>query len=129
MRLELLRLRFPIMSTHLVLALLCCFFAFSYGIPTSSCAILQQATHHIGLSENVHFNSSSIAVGALEFQDVNSTNEFPLCRVIGTITYGAKNNNTLNFELWLPDTWQYNGRYLSVGMVEAWIAIASAVNG
>lgn len=44
------------------------------------------------------------------------TNNISLCRVVGTIAYGESRNDTLTFELWLPDNTNYNGRYLSVGM-------------
>lgn len=106
------------MSTQLFLTSLC-FFAFvsSYIISSISCSDLSKIGHRIGIgiAETIHLNSSSVEIGALEFDGVNDTNSFSICRVIGNVAYGAKANNTLNFELWLPERSSYNGRYLSVG--------------
>ncbi|PLB46095.1 putative feruloyl esterase B precursor [Aspergillus steynii IBT 23096] len=40
-------------------------------------------------------------------------NSIPFCRLQGSIPYPI--NNSVLFELWLPDNETYNGRYLSVG--------------
>ncbi|KAK7432952.1 hypothetical protein QQZ08_000423 [Neonectria magnoliae] len=68
----------------------------------------------LGLPKGIHYNATSIAVGDLEAGTV-SGNKVALCRVAGTIPYGPKKANTLNFELWLPEGSKYNGRYVSVG--------------
>lgn len=53
-------------------------------------------------------------VPAVAAQNPTMSNTKPLCRVVGQIPYGE--NNTLNFEVWLPEAGSYNQRYLSVGM-------------
>lgn len=70
---------------------------------------------NITLPDNVHLiNTTSVDSGALNITGVTGVNSSPFCRVLGTISYGAKGNDTLRFEVWLPDA-TYNGRYLSVG--------------
>ncbi|KAF2096431.1 tannase and feruloyl esterase [Rhizodiscina lignyota] len=104
---------FPVRSLLIILTSFP--FAFSYGVPPSPCASLPQAAHHLGFSKHIQYDSSSLEVGTLNLTGVTGTNNYSLCRVIGTIAYGTKYNNTLNFELWLPDSSNYNGRYLSIG--------------
>lgn len=41
-------------------------------------------------------------------------NTRPFCRLASQLAYGS--DDTLNFEVWLPDDVEYNGRYLAVGM-------------
>jgi hypothetical protein len=53
-------------------------------------------------------------IPAVAAQNPTISNTKPLCRVVGQIPYGE--NNTLNFEVWLPESESYNERYLSVGM-------------
>ncbi|KAL0571964.1 hypothetical protein V5O48_009990 [Marasmius crinis-equi] len=43
----------------------------------------------------------------------NITNNVAFCRVYGQVPYG--DNNTVNFELWLPEADSYRGSYLAVG--------------
>jgi len=45
----------------------------------------------------------------------SSLNTFAFCRVIAKIAYGSNANDTLNFEVWLPDPEDYNGRFMAVG--------------
>ncbi|CAM1504986.1 Fc.00g106230.m01.CDS01 [Cosmosporella sp. VM-42] len=61
-----------------------------------------------------HHNATIVAAGQLK-AGTDSENEVALCRVVGSILYGPEGNNTLNFELWLPEKSKYNGRYVSVG--------------
>jgi hypothetical protein len=50
---------------------------------------------------------------------INSTlilayeNTSSFCKVLGQVAYGS--NDTLNFQLWLPDADSYNGRFMAVG--------------
>lgn len=78
-----------------------------------SCMLLRRSADHI-------INTSHVAVGglanisAVAAGNVTLTNAASFCRIEGKIPYGE--NNTLNFEIWLPDGETYNNRYLSVGM-------------
>lgn len=56
-------------------------------------------------------NSSYVTVDGLSVNGVNNT--IPFCRVFATTHYGL--NDSVVYQVWLPDTPQYNGRYLSVG--------------
>ena len=70
------------------------------------------------LPEGVEVTATPIAAWSLSIPNglTNITgNKFALCRVTGTIAYGDNGNDTLNFELWLPDKSTYNGRYVAVG--------------
>lgn len=40
-------------------------------------------------------------------------NEVAFCQVVGSVAYGG--NETLNFQLWLPDTSIYERRFMAVG--------------
>lgn len=79
------------------------------------CANFEKNSSDIALSKNVHFNATPITLGALNITGVSGSNNISFCRVLGTIMYGAEENNTLNFEVWLPEPVDYNGRYISVG--------------
>lgn len=56
-------------------------------------------------------NATSIAAGMLTIDEVSNTISF--CRVFAVTPYPA--NNTLVYEVWLPDDVDYNGRFLAVG--------------
>jgi hypothetical protein len=58
-------------------------------------------------------NATLVQAGELEINGLGSTNNFTFCRVFSKMPYGS--NSTLNFEVWLPESSSYNGRYLSVG--------------
>lgn len=66
--------------------------------------------------------SQAIEVPPNSFNISSIVNEISLCWVQGTIKYSAENdeldasgNNTLTWELFLPDLAKYNGRYLMTG--------------
>jgi feruloyl esterase len=40
-------------------------------------------------------------------------NEYEYCQVIGKVAYAS--NDTLNFQVYLPDSTAYNGRFMAVG--------------
>lgn len=62
----------------------------------------------------VRFNATAVDAGELHAgQAIN--NNIAFCRVTGSISYGPGLDNTLLFELWLPNNADYNGRYLAVG--------------
>lgn len=89
------------------------------ALPTTPCNQLSQFSFPLG--GRLQLNATSIAVGGLDLSalpgetGVSGTNNVSFCRVMGRIAYGRQRNDTLNFELWLPDSSDYNERYLSVG--------------
>lgn len=68
-----------------------------------------------GLQSNISgdsiINSTYISAGSLNVDGVN--NAIPFCRVFSTTSYAV--NDSVVWQIWLPDTLQYNGRYVSVG--------------
>lgn len=86
------------------------------GLPGSkqhdSCAALSHSAKYVVSSSQVLARGLA-DISAVTSQNVTESNNATFCRVIGVISYGP--NNTLNFEVWLPDTESYNERYLSVG--------------
>lgn len=62
--------------------------------------------------DSVILNSTSVAAGALSIDGVN--NSIAFCRVFASVSYAGSNNSVI-YEVWLPDSSYYNGRYLSVG--------------
>lgn len=109
------------MSLLAVIFFLCYLpFVYSSRLPRYSCDELPKHQHRIGLSEDVHIDASVVNVGALTFPNVTLLNSYSACRIIGKIAYGAEKNNTLNFEVWLPESSDYNGRYMSVGRFIVW---------
>jgi hypothetical protein len=80
-----------------------------------SCASLRQSTGYVVSSSQV-LAGELADVSAVAAQNVTESNNATFCRVIGVIPYGS--NNTLNFEVWLPEAENYNERYLSVGTYE-----------
>ncbi|KAF2177075.1 tannase and feruloyl esterase [Zopfia rhizophila CBS 207.26] len=59
------------------------------------------------------FNSTYVEAGGLNISLTGQVNQFPFCRVYAQVAYG--NNDTLNFEVWLPDAGSYNKRLMAVG--------------
>lgn len=63
--------------------------------------------------------AESFAAGSVNASGI--INEFDLCRVQGTLTYGPgdvplnNGTNTLMWEIYLPDSSDYNGRFIVVG--------------
>ncbi|KAF7531270.1 hypothetical protein G7054_g9036 [Neopestalotiopsis clavispora] len=56
-------------------------------------------------------NATSIPASGLNVSGTLNTVSF--CRVFAEVAYG--DNDTVGFEVWLPDGTQYNGRFLAVG--------------
>jgi hypothetical protein len=81
----------------------------SEKVQSNNCASLKNG-------ENYTIGTNLVQAGALSIQNLTGVNNATFCRVLGQIPYG--NNNTINFEVWLPETSEYNGRYLSVGACE-----------
>lgn len=74
------------------------------------------ANHSPLLPDNVSsLTATPVAIAALEVGSTSYNNTIAVCRVTGSIKFGCKGNNTLNFEVWLPDELDWNQRYLSVG--------------
>lgn len=57
-------------------------------------------------------NATHVPAHALNVTGV--FNAVPLCRVVGETTYAGGNNSVL-FEVWLPDAAAYNDRFMVVG--------------
>ena len=95
--------------------------ALSSPVDHDSCTSLRHSADYVVSSSRV--NIGGIAeISAVAAQNVTETNAASFCRVVGLMPYGP--NNTLNFEVWLPENEKYNGRYLSVGTY--WISQISA---
>jgi hypothetical protein len=56
-------------------------------------------------------NSTLVPRDALNISGV--TNEIAFCQIFGYVTYGR--NETLNFQLWLPDERIYEQRFMAIG--------------
>lgn len=90
-------------------------------IQHDSCAALSHSAKYIVSSSQV-FAGEVANISAVTAQNVTESNNAAFCRVIGAIPYGP--NNTLNFEVWLPDAGIYNERYLSVGAYQtSWLNV------
>ena len=95
---------------------------FGSGAPAPSSSASEQCAlfvaHALGTPGYYVYNATHVSEGAYTvpsgFPSQNVSNKVPFCRVEGTVPYGS--NDTLNFELWLPDVNRYNGRFLAVGM-------------
>jgi hypothetical protein len=86
--------------------------ALSNPVDHDSCTSLRHSADYVVSSSRV--NIGGIAeISAVAAQNITETNTASFCRVIGLMPYGP--NNTLNFEVWLPEHENYNRRYLSVG--------------
>lgn len=97
------------------------FLAWALASPTKStepdCAALTKAGTNpaVDVSQAVEVPPFSLNISSI-------VNEISLCWVQGTIKYSAESdkldasgNNTLTWELFLPDPAKYNGRYLMTG--------------
>ena len=81
--------------------------------PTQSCpslAALHAASSAVG-SGTTLINSTLVPIGGLNVS--NTVNQVSFCQVLGSVAYG--DNETLNFQLWLPDEKIYQGRFMAVG--------------
>lgn len=95
--------------------------ALSNPVDHDSCTSLRHSADYVVSSSRV--NVGGIAdIKAVAAQNITEINTATFCRVVGLMPYGP--NNTLNFEVWLPENENYNGRYLSVGT--CWISQISA---
>jgi hypothetical protein len=97
------------------------FLAWALASPTQptkpDCAELAKAGTNptVDISQAVEVPPNSLNISS-------TVNKVSLCWVQGTIKYSAENdkldasgNNTLTWELFLPDSAKYNGRYLMIG--------------
>ena len=69
------------------------------------------------LPDLIPSNINSVKASFVEAHRVNESgvlNSVPFCRLSGSIPYTG--NNSVLFEVWLPERESYNGRYLSVGI-------------
>lgn len=80
--------------------------------PTASCSSVVKDARNLlrGWDTTVH-SAAAVAAAAMTVSGVS--NEAPFCRVVASIAYGG--NETLNFELWLPENNAYGGRFMAVG--------------
>lgn len=86
--------------------------AFAEESKSRACsAFAGNATLSFARSSTVITNSFFVPVGSLNVSNI--TNIFALCQVTGKVKYGG--NETLNFEIWLPDVNAYTGRFMAVG--------------
>ncbi|PVI02662.1 tannase and feruloyl esterase [Periconia macrospinosa] len=67
------------------------------------------AALHVDLIQSVNPGLA----GGLTIGLTGQANQFPFCRVNAQVAYG--NNDTLKFEVWLPDAGSYNKRFMAVG--------------
>ena len=91
--------------------------SFVIAVPQASvddaCASLVTGDSYVVSASRIAIDKLA-EIPAVAAQNPTISNTKPLCRVVGQIPYGE--NNTLNFEVWLPEAESYNERYLSVGM-------------
>lgn len=110
---------FNVIGSVLVLAAYHATSAFAQVLNASACAYLGGLGADIGISADVQYSASTVSAHALNLTGVEGTNDIEICRIEGSIAYGAEKNNTLHFEVWLPESSGYNGRYLSVGELDS----------
>lgn len=104
-----------VISSVLMLAACHATSAFAQVLSASACACLEGLGADIGISGDVQYSASTVSAHALNLTGVEGTNDIEICRIEGSMAYGAEKNNTLHFEVWLPESSAYKGRYLSVG--------------
>lgn len=107
-----------------ILAVLTAVHASSIPRPMS-CSSLLKATVSDGVQV---LTSVDVAAGALSVPSYSGgtiLNSFPLCHLTGSIKYSAdgltiaaNGANNLTWELYLPVTANYNGRFMVVGMYQ-----------
>ena len=76
--------------------------------PTQNCSTFAQTISHSFAGQEVTIINSTLV-------PANSTgsSEFEYCQLYGKIAYAG--NNTLNFQVYLPDATAYTGRFMAVG--------------
>jgi hypothetical protein len=80
--------------------------------PNKSCLSLTDDTQHLLQTFRATLESSTpIPIGGMVVSGVS--NRVAFCEVVASVGYGG--NETLNFQLWLPDTSIYEGRFMAVG--------------
>jgi hypothetical protein len=67
-------------------------------------------------------NATFIAASGLNVS--GTLNNVSFCRVFAEVAYG--DNDTVGFEVWLPDGTQYNGRFLAVGTSNTYSRLVAA---
>ncbi|KAI1761417.1 feruloyl esterase [Hypoxylon sp. FL1150] len=75
------------------------------------CSKFASSFEEIGYRDVTILNSSHIPEKAANIS--GTLNAFPVCRLFGSVPYAG--NNSVIFELWLPSTKKYNGRFVVVG--------------
>lgn len=86
-------------------------FATAVAGDEASCSTLAGNSGPLNVNGTVLTNSTWIPAGA---KNVSGTfNAAAFCEVSGTVSYGT--NDSVVFEVWLPDENVYNGRFLAVG--------------
>lgn len=97
--------------------------SFVIAVPQASvddaCASLVTGDSYVVSASRIAIDKLA-EIPAVAAQNPTISNTKPLCRVVGQIPYGE--NNTLNFEVWLPEAESYNERYLSVGMCSGFVS-------
>lgn len=76
------------------------------------CSEFASSFQKIGHTDVTILNSSYTRENAVNIS--GTLNAVPVCRLFGNVPYAG--NNSVIFELWLPSTEKYNGRFLVVGM-------------
>lgn len=84
--------------------------------PALSLKVQQHASKCVSLAMGTSngrgiINATFIAAGGLSVDGVNNT--VPFCRIFATEKYAL--NNSVLYEVWLPEQAEYSGCYLSVG--------------
>lgn len=78
--------------------------------PRDRCAEIK--ARHPQDNDLIVTNATFVEAHALNLS--GTFNALPFCRLASRLAYGS--NDSLNFEVWLPDDVEYNGRFLAVGM-------------
>ena len=76
--------------------------------PTQDCFTLTQS-----LQKSFRGQDTTILNTTLVPANSVSGNNYEYCQVIGKVAYA--DNNTLNFQVYLPDATAYTGRFMAVG--------------
>ncbi|KAH8423685.1 uncharacterized protein LDX57_001442 [Aspergillus melleus] len=93
--------------------------ALTYSFPAGEAAqgkLEKQCSHLSGVVSSQLEDVQSLHSSFVDVHGMNvsgTLNSIPFCRLQGSVAYPS--NNSVNFELWLPDNETYNGRYLSGG--------------
>ncbi|KAL7625269.1 hypothetical protein AAE478_004485 [Parahypoxylon ruwenzoriense] len=84
---------------------------FNASWKVEDCSKFASSLQGIGDAGATILNATHIPANT--FNASGTFNAVPACRLIGRIPYAR--NNSVVFELWLPETGDYNGRFLAVG--------------